>query len=341
MFVTLESGVLTGDVLGYDRGTPTTEYTDAIIGNLGKRTETWTVRDVKPLVLPEARSRARLREGDVPRRRRSGRLRRVAALGVRARRIDDGAHPRHAAVAQDDLLAWHEGLPADRRLHGDRGSLPMPVHHQGGPGRPPRRGRAPAAHADLAVGIGGCTSRSCRSSTASSVSPATKGRTERRVRAVHAERPPRDRARPRGSWTPRPQLHRDRASAARPHRGRRGVGARALESLGISLPSVRTEDREDRRSRDRRRQQDISRSHHARRRSSSSPSWKPVSSAINTSAPSISYWVSSARARALRLRSSRRLGVEARRRSNGRDRDALRSNPRSPAGRRSSTDAPR
>jgi isocitrate dehydrogenase len=53
VFVTLESGILTGDVLGYDRGTPTTEYADTIIGNLGKRTQTWTVRDVKPLVLPK------------------------------------------------------------------------------------------------------------------------------------------------------------------------------------------------------------------------------------------------------------------------------------------------
>jgi isocitrate dehydrogenase len=53
IFVTLESGVLTGDVLGYDRGTPTTEYTDAIIGNLGRRSETWTVRDVRPLQLPK------------------------------------------------------------------------------------------------------------------------------------------------------------------------------------------------------------------------------------------------------------------------------------------------
>ena len=52
VFVTLESGVLTGDVLGYDRGTPTSVYTDTIIGNLGKRTETWTVREAKPLVLP-------------------------------------------------------------------------------------------------------------------------------------------------------------------------------------------------------------------------------------------------------------------------------------------------
>ena len=44
-------------------GRPTTDYTDAIIGNLGKRTETWTIREVKPLKLPEARSRARLRAG--------------------------------------------------------------------------------------------------------------------------------------------------------------------------------------------------------------------------------------------------------------------------------------
>ncbi|MET0800113.1 MAG: isocitrate/isopropylmalate family dehydrogenase, partial [Actinomycetota bacterium] len=52
VFVTLESGTLTGDVVGYDRGTPTTAYTAAIIGNLGKKTENWTVREVKPLELP-------------------------------------------------------------------------------------------------------------------------------------------------------------------------------------------------------------------------------------------------------------------------------------------------
>jgi isocitrate dehydrogenase len=52
IFVTLESGVLTGDVLGYGRGTPTTDYTDAIIGNLDKRTERWTIREHTPLKLP-------------------------------------------------------------------------------------------------------------------------------------------------------------------------------------------------------------------------------------------------------------------------------------------------
>jgi isocitrate dehydrogenase len=53
IFVTLESGILTGDVVGYDRGTPTTEYTRAIIDNLGKRTENWTIREHTPLHLPE------------------------------------------------------------------------------------------------------------------------------------------------------------------------------------------------------------------------------------------------------------------------------------------------
>jgi isocitrate dehydrogenase len=52
VFVTLESGVLTGDVVGYDKGASTTAYTDAIIGNLGKKTQSWTIRNVKPLQLP-------------------------------------------------------------------------------------------------------------------------------------------------------------------------------------------------------------------------------------------------------------------------------------------------
>jgi isocitrate dehydrogenase len=53
IFVTLEAGILTGDVLGYDRGTPTTDYTEAIIGNLGRRTDRWTIREHVPLKLPQ------------------------------------------------------------------------------------------------------------------------------------------------------------------------------------------------------------------------------------------------------------------------------------------------
>ncbi len=55
VLVTLESGVRTGDIVGYDRGTPTTEYTDAIISNLGKRSATWRVRDYRPIRLPQVR----------------------------------------------------------------------------------------------------------------------------------------------------------------------------------------------------------------------------------------------------------------------------------------------
>jgi isocitrate dehydrogenase len=57
ILVTLEQGTLTGDVLGYDKGTPTSAYTDAIIANLGKRSERWQVRDYKPINLPRVSDR--------------------------------------------------------------------------------------------------------------------------------------------------------------------------------------------------------------------------------------------------------------------------------------------
>ncbi|MBM4175571.1 MAG: NADP-dependent isocitrate dehydrogenase [Ignavibacteria bacterium] len=53
VLVTLEEGkVKTGDVVGYDKGTPTTKYTDTIIGNLGKTAKKWSVRDYKKIKLP-------------------------------------------------------------------------------------------------------------------------------------------------------------------------------------------------------------------------------------------------------------------------------------------------
>ncbi len=53
VLVTLESGMRTGDIVGYDVGVSTTAYTDAIISNLGKRSERWQVREYRPQVLPE------------------------------------------------------------------------------------------------------------------------------------------------------------------------------------------------------------------------------------------------------------------------------------------------
>jgi isocitrate dehydrogenase len=57
ILVTLEQGILTGDVVGYDKGTPTSTYTEAIIANLGKRSEQWQVRDYKPIELPKVSAR--------------------------------------------------------------------------------------------------------------------------------------------------------------------------------------------------------------------------------------------------------------------------------------------
>lgn len=43
----------TGDIVGYDKCLKTTEYTDRIIANLGKRSEKWKVRDYKAIKLPQ------------------------------------------------------------------------------------------------------------------------------------------------------------------------------------------------------------------------------------------------------------------------------------------------
>jgi isocitrate dehydrogenase len=53
LLYTLEEGrVLTGDVVGYDRGAKTTEYTQAIIENLGRTPRTTRVRTYHPVRLP-------------------------------------------------------------------------------------------------------------------------------------------------------------------------------------------------------------------------------------------------------------------------------------------------
>ncbi len=54
IMVTLEEGkVRTGDVVGYDRCNSTTEYTDAIIANLGKKPSQTFVREYRPIQLPQ------------------------------------------------------------------------------------------------------------------------------------------------------------------------------------------------------------------------------------------------------------------------------------------------
>lgn len=54
VLVTLEEGkVRTGDVVGYDKCNTTTEYTDEIIRNLGKKPNTVSIREYKPIRLPQ------------------------------------------------------------------------------------------------------------------------------------------------------------------------------------------------------------------------------------------------------------------------------------------------
>jgi isocitrate dehydrogenase len=53
LLVTMEEGkVRTGDVIGYDKSAKTTEYTDAIIKNLGRTSGKYKVREYKPIKMP-------------------------------------------------------------------------------------------------------------------------------------------------------------------------------------------------------------------------------------------------------------------------------------------------
>ncbi|MGH9446539.1 MAG: NADP-dependent isocitrate dehydrogenase [Terriglobia bacterium] len=58
VLVTLEEGkARTGDVAGYDRGVSTTAYTEAIISNLGRKSDRWPVREHTPVRLPQVPAR--------------------------------------------------------------------------------------------------------------------------------------------------------------------------------------------------------------------------------------------------------------------------------------------
>ncbi|GAC1512431.1 MAG: NADP-dependent isocitrate dehydrogenase [Chloroflexota bacterium] len=52
VLVTLESGVLPRDVVGDEGAASTTRFTEAIISNLGRRSEQFQVREYKPITLP-------------------------------------------------------------------------------------------------------------------------------------------------------------------------------------------------------------------------------------------------------------------------------------------------
>ena len=111
VLVTLEDGTLTGDVVGYGNG-----GVDDRLHRRDHRQPRAALRAVggprAPAAAPaQAPGRHRLREADVPLRRGDGRLHRVPAGSQRAGRVADGAHPRHAAVAEAGLSRGTKVFP--------------------------------------------------------------------------------------------------------------------------------------------------------------------------------------------------------------------------------------
>jgi isocitrate dehydrogenase len=53
LFYTLESGVATRDVVGDERAVGTTAFTDAVIANLGKKAQSFQVREYRPIAMPQ------------------------------------------------------------------------------------------------------------------------------------------------------------------------------------------------------------------------------------------------------------------------------------------------
>src|SRR4051812_42337069 len=53
LLVTLEQGTLTRDVVGDEGAASTTDFTEAIIANLGRTSPAWPAREYRPLVMPD------------------------------------------------------------------------------------------------------------------------------------------------------------------------------------------------------------------------------------------------------------------------------------------------
>ena len=120
MFVTLESGVLRGDVLGYDRGTPTTRvHRD---DHRQPREAHGELDDPRPAAVgaPAALLRPRLREGLFARGGRPRRLRGIA----------DGARRRSGAslmeLAQDTRLSLKMISSRGTKVYPPRARSPTP-----------------------------------------------------------------------------------------------------------------------------------------------------------------------------------------------------------------------
>ncbi|MGH9433268.1 MAG: NADP-dependent isocitrate dehydrogenase [Terriglobia bacterium] len=113
VLATLEEGkVKTGDVVGYDRGASTTTFTDAVIANLGKKSERWHARNYKPIKLPRVSTRPDM----------------VTATSRRVVGVDVFVEsPRDSSEIGPSLEKLAEGSPFRLKLISNRGTKVYPA----------------------------------------------------------------------------------------------------------------------------------------------------------------------------------------------------------------------
>lgn len=111
LYVTLEEGKLTRDVVGDAKACTTTEFTDSIIANLGKTSPNWTAREHKAIELPHFGSEVGL---VVPKARR------VVGFDLFIERFEK------PEVVGKDLEALAEGTPIYLKTISNRGTKVYP-----------------------------------------------------------------------------------------------------------------------------------------------------------------------------------------------------------------------
>ena len=111
VLVTLESGVRTGDMIGADKAATTTEFTRAVIGNLGKRSKVSPPKEYRTVELPPAQVGVNVV---------AAKSRRLAGLDVY---IETDMDPRNLA---SDLEKLTTTSPLKLQMITNRGALVFP-----------------------------------------------------------------------------------------------------------------------------------------------------------------------------------------------------------------------
>jgi isocitrate dehydrogenase len=111
VLVTLESGVRTSDMIGTDKAATTTEFTKAVIGNLGKRSKVSPPKEYRTVELPPARVGVNVV---------AAKSRRLAGLDVY---IESDLDPRDLA---SDLEKLTTTSPLNLQIITNRGALVFP-----------------------------------------------------------------------------------------------------------------------------------------------------------------------------------------------------------------------